>query len=121
EAAEYTVALTTAFQTYTSAPVRISEVPLIVSISPATQSVRLASNAVFTTEKIGRDPVQYQWQFNGRTVGTGSPIIVTNVQLSDEGEYRLVAANMYGAVTSAPVRLGVLINPVAVIKPLNQR
>ena len=121
EPAEYTVTLTTAFQAYTSAPVRITEVPLIVSISPATQSVRLGSNAVFTTEKLGRDPVQYQWLFNGQSVGTGASLSLTNVRLSDEGEYRVVAANMYGVVTSAPVRLGVLINPVAVIKPLNQR
>jgi hypothetical protein len=121
ETAEYSVLLTTAFQTYTSPPVQIREVPLIVNISPIAQSVRLGSNATFTAEKIGQDPVQYQWQFNGQNLAEGSALSISNVQLSHEGQYRVIAANTYGAVTSAPVRLVVLINPAVLAKPLDQR
>lgn len=117
----YELSVTTPFQTYTSPPVRITVVPLIVSVTPATQSVRAGASATFTAAKTGLDPVAYQWQFQGNNVGTSASLTLTNVQLSHEGSYRVVAANANGAVTSAPVTLGVLINPAVIARPLNQR
>jgi YVTN family beta-propeller protein len=118
---EYVAVLSTAFQTFTSPPVRIREVPLIVKVAPASQAVRVGSNATFTAEIRGLGPVTYQWQFKDEIIGTQPSLTVTSVQLGNEGEYRLIAANTYGAVTSAPVHLGVLINPSVVVKPLDQK
>jgi hypothetical protein len=41
--------------------------------------------------------------------------------VADEGTYQATAANFFGRATSAPVRLGVLVNPTVVLPPLNQR
>jgi len=94
---------------------------LIVKVTPPAQSVRPGANATFTAQKAGQDPVQYQWQFNGQNLTAGPSLTITNVQLPNEGHYRVVAANSHGAVTSAPVQLVVLINPAVVARPLDQR
>src|SRR5205823_875725 len=48
-------------------------------------------------------------------------LALSNVQLTNEGLYQVAVGNGYGTVTSAPVRLGVLIDPSIVIPPLSQR
>ena len=121
-AGNYSVTVTTAFQAYDSLPFGLSVAPLLLSVTPDLQRVRLGSNAQFTASASGVGPFSFQWQFNGREVsGPGSAsFVVSNAQLSSEGQYRVIAANQYGAITSAPVALIVLINPVVVIPPLNQ-
>ena len=120
---DYVVVVTTPFQSYTSAPVRITVLPLVVTVSPVFQAVRIGSNALFTAAVGGLGPVRYQWQFNGQDLpdAQAASVAVSNVQLSNEGSYRVMAANAYGAVTSAAVNLTVLINPAVVIPPLSQR
>jgi hypothetical protein len=50
----------------------------------------------------GAVPLSYQWRFNGAPLEgqTKSTIILTNLQLTDAGEYDVVVANMCGSVTS---------------------
>jgi hypothetical protein len=119
---EYRVSVVTPFQTFTSAPVPIEVVPLVVTIEPTALSVRPGSNLLFSAATIGIGPMDYQWQFQGTNVpgATGENLAIANAQLMNEGEYRVIAANAYGAVTSAPARLRILINPSVVIRPLNQ-
>jgi hypothetical protein len=119
---EYRVSVVTPFQTFTSAPARIDIVPLVVTISPAERSVRPGSNVLFSAAAIGVGSMEYQWQLQGTNVpgATGQSLAIANAQLTNEGEYRVIAANAYGAVTSPPARLQILINPSVVIRPLNQ-
>jgi len=119
---EYRVVVTTPFQALRSPPFRLSVAPLVVTATPLFQQVRLGSNAVFRAAVVGLGPVQYQWQFTGQDLSNAQAdsILVTNAQLGNEGAYRVTAANAYGSVTSAPVDLGVLINPAIVVPPLNQ-
>jgi hypothetical protein len=121
-AGTYVAVLTTVFQSLTSAPVAISVSPLLVTISPATQSLRRGSNAVFSAAAEGIGPFRYQWRFNSEELpnATNATLAVTNIQLTNEGMYDLAVANAFGAVTSAPVFLGVLIAPTVAIPPLNQ-
>src|SRR5439155_10663624 len=120
---EYSVIVRTAFQTCTSPPVRITVVPLLASVTPASQAVRLGSNAVFTVSVNGVGPFEYQWQFNGQdlTGAQAATFAILNVQLTNEGSYQVVCANAYGTSTSDPANLVVLINPAVVIPPLSQR
>src|SRR6185436_9017393 len=119
---DYVVRVTTAFQTLSSDAARLTVVPLLITASPATQSLRRGSNALFTATAIGTGPFSYQWQFNGSdlTGANTSSLAVTNVQLTNEGWYAIRAANSFGSLTSAPVRLDVLINPSLLVAPLNQ-
>ena len=122
-AGEYRLASTTTFDASTSAPVRITVVPLIVRASPETQSARRGSNAVFTATTIGVGPFGFQWLRDGQTLPgmTNEFLVISNAQLADEGTFRVAAVNAFGGVTSAPVQLRVLVNPSLVLQPLNQR
>ena len=119
---DYVVRVTTPFQTLTSDAARLSVVPLLITASPETQSIRRGSNALFTATATGAGPFSYQWQFNGNDVtgATANSLALTNVQLGNEGWYAIRAANSFGSITSAPVRLDVLINPSLLIAPLSQ-
>lgn len=120
---DYRVVVSTPFQAWTSAPVRISVAPLVATVTPVSQMVRRGSNALFTVATTGIGPFQYQWQFNAQDIpgATMASLVISNAQLANEGAYRLTVANAYGAVTSEPVNLVVLIDPSVLVPPLSQR
>lgn len=120
-AGDYSVRISTAFQSWTSAPVRISVAPAIASVSPAAQQVRIGSNATFIVSISGIGPFTQQWRFNGTSINgaTGSSLTITSSSLGTEGLHDVVVANAFGSVTSAPATLGLLINPSVVIPPLS--
>ena len=123
EAGEYVLSMTAPFDRSTSAPVRITVVPLLVRLSPESQTARRGSNALFTATTVGVGPFDFQWLRDGQPLPgmTNVSLIISNTQVADEGAYQMAAANVFGGATSAPVRLGVLVNPSLVLPPLNQR
>jgi len=123
DAGEYKIKSVTSFDTSASAPVRITVVPLIVQAAPQTQFARRGSNALFIATTGGAGPFAFQWLREGQPLAgmTNGSLIVSNAQVADEGIYQVAAANFFGRATSAPVRLGVLVNPTVVLPPLNQR
>jgi hypothetical protein len=64
-------------------------------------------NIAFSAAVRSFAPVQYQWQHGGQDVvgQTNSLLTITNAQLADRGEYRLLASNVYGVSTSGVARL----------------
>ena len=77
--------------------------------APASQFVRVSSNAMFSALVEGSTPLGYQWHFQnaplaGQTNGT---LIVTNVRALVAGSYHVVVTNALGAITSAPAVLAV--------------
>ncbi len=122
-AGNYLVTISTAFQNYTSAPVHIEVVPLLVAVAPTSQTVRLGSNATWMATATGLGPFHYQWRFNGRDLFNAqtASLVISNAQLTSEGSYSVTAANAWGAVTSDSIILTVLINPAVVAPPLDQR
>jgi hypothetical protein len=123
DAGDYHLVIETAFASYASPPVHIMVAPLLVRVDPADQSVRLGSNATFTATTVGVGPFQFQWQFAGqdRPGAVANALLVASAQLTNEGAYRIRVQNVYGSVTSAPVRLAVLQDPAVIIPPLSQR
>jgi Immunoglobulin domain len=81
--------------------------PWIVA-QPTNQIVQVGSNAVFNLS-VGGVPNVYEWYFNQTNLiasfATSLPLTLTNVQLSDAGNYSVILTNMYGSVTSAPASL----------------
>ena len=120
-AGDYSVRVSTGFQSWTNAPVRISVAPAIVSVIPAAQHIRSGSNATFTADVSGVEPFSQQWRFNGAPItgATHPSLTLTNASLSAEGLYDVVVVNAFGSITSAPARLGLLINPSVVLPPLS--
>jgi len=82
--------------------------PFIVAQPSSVQGVAGAS-AVFAATVGGAAPLGFQWQFNaanltdnGRISGSATPqLIVMSLGAADVGNYRLVATNSLGSVTSA--------------------
>ena len=119
--AGYSVAVVTAFQSWTSAPVRLAIAPALAEIDPSSQQARPGSNAPFTATVTSATPFAGQWRFNGNAIpgAINSALIVTNVQLASEGRYDYVVTNGFGSVTSAPAFLTVLVNPATVVPPVS--
>jgi len=67
------------------------------------QTIFKGSNAVFNPAVLGFGPINFQWQQNGTNVpnATNAVLQISNAQLSDAGNYQLVASNAFGVVTSA--------------------
>ena len=66
----------------------------------------------------GTDPLQYEWQSGGVTLGTNAPLTLSNVQPLQAGNYYLIARNAFGVVTSSvPIALIVQFAPVINSQP----
>jgi hypothetical protein len=76
---------------------------------PQSQAVIAGNNVTFTSVAIGTPTPTYQWKFNGANItgATSSSYTKNNVQLSDAGNYTVVASNSAGSTTSATAVLSV--------------
>ncbi len=86
--------------------------PYFVSASqPADQSVMIGSNATFAATAGGTPPLSYWWRFNGTNLNSPitNSLTLTNVQLTNAGNYFVVVSNSVGAVTSRVALLTVLL------------
>lgn len=83
--------------------------PPAIVVPPLPRSTDIGSNIVFAVSASGDTPISYQWRLNGTNlVGAASASLTrNNVQLSQAGDYSVVVTNLFGAVTSAPVKLAV--------------
>jgi hypothetical protein len=81
------------------------------ALSPASQTVYIGDDVLFTS--LANGPATYQWQFNSNNIPgqTGTTLTLTNVQASAAGPYTVVASNALGVVTSAPAILVVAPRP----------
>ena len=107
------VAVLTVNQPTNSVPVTNS-IPLITQ-EPANQSVLVGSSATFAVTAAGQFPLFYQWVFmpTGSSTVTNVPnatnasLTITNVQLSDAGQFRVGISNSFGSTNSRAATLSV--------------
>src|SRR5207247_6136916 len=80
------------------------------------------NNATFSVGAIGNGNVRYQWRLNGGDIpgATGPTLTIPNVTLTNEGMYDVVVTDDIGSITSVPVRLRVLVQPIFVPVPVAQ-
>jgi alpha-tubulin suppressor-like RCC1 family protein len=111
----YTVVVTNAFGAVTSSPALLTVVasPPSLLTSPRSQTDFVGWSLDFTTCARGSLPLTYQWFLNDQPLSgaTGTTVHLANVQLSDSGKYTVVVTNAFGAVTSAPAILSVILPP----------
>jgi hypothetical protein len=85
-----------------------------ITNSPVARGVPASSNATFTVGASGTAPLSYQWWFNTTNSvggGTNSSLTITNVQPAKVGGYSVSVTNAYGAVTSSPAALTIILPP----------
>ncbi len=76
---------------------------------PQSQTVNVGANVTFTAAATGTPTPAFQWQRSGTNLpgATGTTLTLNSVQVSDAGNYSVVASNAAGQVTSPAVTLTV--------------
>jgi uncharacterized repeat protein (TIGR03803 family) len=89
----------------------LSIAPPTVQGSPVSRTVETGATVDFGPDA-GNDPsLKGEWLLNGTNLfscSTNCRLVLTNVQISQSGIYILIASNLFGAVTSAPMTLNVI-------------
>jgi hypothetical protein len=85
-----------------------------ITTNPASLTVPQGSPAAFSVAAAGTAPLAYQWQLNGSYLlgAVTNLYAVASAQPTNAGSYRVIVANYYGSVTSAPAILTVTAGPV---------
>jgi len=70
---------------------------------PLSQSHLVGRSAIFSALASGNEPLLYNWTFNGTNIvgATDRSLTLTNLQLSQAGNYGLVVSNTYGWAVSS--------------------
>ena len=99
--------------------------PFNINPQPLSQSVLVGNNATFTAGAVGlgafTGPFTFQWTFNGAAVSgaTATNLALTNLPLSNSGNYACVVGSPLGSLTSTNALLTVF-NPFSVSTPTFQ-
>jgi len=102
-----------------SVPMSVIESPAI-SQQPASYTEVAVSNAVYlTVTAMGLSPLSYQWICSATNIvgATNYFLSFNNMQTSQQGNYRVIVSNAYGAVTSTVAQVAVLIPPTITNQP----
>ncbi len=97
--------------------------PVAITLQPTNQTTNVGAIVNFNSAATGATPIGYQWWFNGTNRvanATNASLSLTNVQLSNDGAYTLVATNVASAATSQVAYLTILVSPSIVTQPTNQ-
>ncbi len=94
--------------------------PVTLTTLPRTQTANKGATVTFSVRAAGTPPFGYQWRFKGMNIpdATSADYTLTNVQLTNAGDYDVVVTNIVNSVTSTPVAVltvleGVRITPLA--------
>jgi alpha-tubulin suppressor-like RCC1 family protein len=97
--------------TSTAATLTVNSYPA-VTVPPQPAALWVGMRVDFNVSAVGAQPLSYRWLHGGSDLGApNSPTLsLSNVQLSDAGNYSVVVTNSSGSVTSAPALLTVSSN-----------
>jgi hypothetical protein len=97
--------------------------PRIVVQPPTNQMVLPGTNVTITVEATGSEPLSYRWwRFGTNWLAgeTNTSLVLSNVTLTQAGDYTVEVTNLVGAVTSSVSRVTVLAPPVIRVEPADQ-
>ena len=109
-AGNYSVVITNAFGSVTSAPAVLTvNFPPVITNPPVSLAVIIGNPATFVVGVAGDATLNYQWYFNvTNAVGFNTnTFALASVQAADAGVYSVVITNASGTATSAPASLTV--------------
>ena len=125
QAGNYVAQMTNAFGSTNSTSVLLTVVglPPTILTQPTNQTVFVNGTTTFTIMAGGTTPLNYQWSLNGTNLdgATNALLTLTNVQLSQAGNYAVQVANGFGSTNSSNAALSVVdLPPSIVTQPTNQ-
>ena len=87
----------------------------VITSQPQSQTNMLGTTATFSTTATGSSSLNYQWAFGSPPASldgaTNDTLVLTNVQVSNQGPYDVVITNLEGSVTSVVANLYVVAPP----------
>jgi endonuclease/exonuclease/phosphatase family metal-dependent hydrolase len=86
-----------------------------ITTSPTNQMIARGSNVTLVAAATGTPPLRYQWLFNGSPIpsATNTALSLTNISLTQQGDYAFVVTNVAAAVTGAPAALTITVTATA--------
>jgi len=110
---DYVVAVSNAFGTVRSLPASliVSSIPDVPTIIHQPKNIQMTAgyNGGFNVFAVSRDPLFYQWRFNGTNMGgaTNSHLSISPIGTNDAGSYSVLVSNHFGSELSLPASLTV--------------
>jgi hypothetical protein len=100
-------------------PVNSGVTAPFILLQPKGQTVPTGGSASFTVFRAGIGPMTFQWRLNGTNLSgaTGSSLRLTNVQVTDAGNYSVVLSNSAGTLSSSNAFLNVAVPPPIAFEP----
>jgi hypothetical protein len=97
-------------------------IPPNIVVQPQDQSAVVGGSASFSVIAGGTPPLGYQWSDNGTNIAnaTNASLILTNVQITNDGTYTVIVSNVAGSVTSSNAVLTVGWPPGIEAQPASQ-
>jgi hypothetical protein len=99
-----------------NAVLTVTNVPPAIIVQPTNQTVGMGSTVTFAVTATGTAPLSYQWQDGTNLLVDGGQIngaisnvlTISNVQLTNNGNYTVTITNLVGSVTSSNAVLTVI-------------
>lgn len=87
--------------------------PPAIRMQTTNQIVFQPTNLSLSVTVTGTAPISVQWIKDGTNIlhGTNTTLLLNNAQPSDSGIYGAMAVSAYGAITSAPISITILVRP----------
>ncbi len=104
-------------------PLLVASNPPVILVPPTSQIVFSGQTVVFSVTAFSFMPLGYQWSLNGTTLegATNVSLMLTNVQLSQAGDYAVLVTNDFGSTQSSNAVLTVTESPPIIqAQPTNQ-
>jgi hypothetical protein len=119
QAGSYTVAVANPGGSITSQVATLTvNIPPGITTQPQSQWVTNGQNASFSVVASGTAPLNYQWSFNGSSLGgNNSTLAVNNIAANNLGSYAVVVNNNWGSMTSAVATLAFLVQAGIITQP----
>jgi hypothetical protein len=114
QAGFYSVVVSGSGGAITSSPAKLTVwQPPVITNQPVGLTNLAGSPASFSVVSGGFPAVSYQWMFNSTLFAnaTGPVLTITNIHLSQAGNYSVIVTNAAGAVTSSVAPLVVTVPP----------
>jgi hypothetical protein len=100
-------------------PLSIIEMPSITQQPATNTAAGVGNNVYLSVTAMGLNPLAFQWMLSGTNLNgqTNYFLSLNNIQTSQQGNYRVVVSNPYGAVTSVVAQVTVLTAPTITQPP----
>ncbi|MBI5386927.1 MAG: immunoglobulin domain-containing protein [Verrucomicrobia bacterium] len=124
QAGNYRVLVQNQYGSVTSALARlVVGLPPAIVVPPVSITALAGTDVELSVVATGTTPLRYQWTFFGTNLpGMTNPVLLLRtVGPKEAGPYAVIVSNAFGIAVSDPVSVSVLLPPVILIQPQDQR